>query len=287
MLFHKFLRALLEAWGRKPKGTTVWELLKEIIEGLPFGVKKQLVEIVPEQSVTKGEGNVKITASIPPVIGKEYTVLVNGQKHKIEAKSVLNAPPVFVGIGNASFSSPSENTGEPIFCMYTGTDFQVYWDSSLGETITLAIYGEQEVVKQLDAKFLPESTGGASGGGNGLFVVKINPIFDGEDFVSVSLDKTFEEIAEAVSKGFGVIGVCSHEMCLGVYTYTGYIDEYEKELMFMSSTNNGFDGETSSGGAGVGGIQYRYFYHDFDKEKWSYGFSTVTAEKTYFAWAEN
>lgn len=157
MLFHNFLRALMEAWGHKPKGTTVWELLKEVLQNLPFGVKKQLVEILPEQSVTgqympAGDGYPAVYVDDIPTdtdlfkIGVKYKVKINNTSYDVEAMS-LEDNMVMLMIDEAQSIS------------HYGGGMVLSWAENFGETITLAIYEEQEVVEPLDPKFVSASGG--------------------------------------------------------------------------------------------------------------------------------
>lgn len=154
----------------KPKIVTSWNDL----EDKPFGVKTEMVEIVPEQSVTgldMSEGNpdvdpgVQLGGVLENAIaiedGKKYIVSINGEKIELTAKNEDNSPPdmQFVSMGNDLLAGGLErpDTGEPIYILWTGTSCVAYWKYEIGETITLAIYEEQEVVKPLDPKFVSAS----------------------------------------------------------------------------------------------------------------------------------
>lgn len=167
MLFHKFLRGLLEAWGHKPKGTTVWELLKEVLQNLPFGVKKQLVEIVPEQSVTATAENGECASlenilDIPKEIissTEKINVTINGKKYEC-VKSTNQYGTSFFGATIIEEEERLDFSEYPFyFAMfeYGDVDFGYWnfiWDADLGETITISISTEQEVVIPLDTKFV-------------------------------------------------------------------------------------------------------------------------------------
>ena len=151
MLFHNFLRALMEAWGHKPKGTTVWQLLKEVLQNLPFGTKTEMVEIVPEQSVTQ-QGDAgdywrayidKANANSVIKDDNEYTIVFNGKSEKMVVIDTEIEK-------NGNFLIEIDEDG-----------INIEWNKDLGETITLAIYEEQEVVQPLDPKFVGASGGGA------------------------------------------------------------------------------------------------------------------------------
>ena len=162
MLFHKFLRALLEAWGHKPKGTTVWELLKEVLQNLPFGTKTEMVEIVPEQSVTgefneeDGVNSISLETNIPLEQRdnlKSLEVTFNGVKYECDF--------IIDEYGDRYAGAPWGDFSKYPFTIYAGgynEDPNVYldinWSAELGETITLAIYEEKETVTPLDPKFV-------------------------------------------------------------------------------------------------------------------------------------
>ena len=126
----------------------------------PFGIEIELIEIVPEQSVT-GSINTGIyvaqtTDKIAVDRNKKYIVTINGKKY---TATITNINTMTV-IGNLAVSrSPgAEDTGEPfmISIMPTGNNL-LYWEPELGETITLAIYEEQEVVKLIDDNLIPDT----------------------------------------------------------------------------------------------------------------------------------
>lgn len=161
MLFYKFLRALLKAWGRKPKGTTVWELLKEIIEGLPFGVKTEMgfVEVF-NSGVGGGMGANLYYRSIGNTLllkeNTNYKVSINGEEFTVKSYKSDNA----VVVGGGVISNISADLSEYSFSIKTldnGTTF-VYWNLNYGISITLVVCEEQEVevTQPIDYKFMPE-----------------------------------------------------------------------------------------------------------------------------------
>lgn len=129
-------------------GVTSWNDL----EDKPFGVKTEMVEILPEQSVTKetdagGYWRAYITkANANSVIkdGEEYTVVFNGESESFVVDD-----------------GEMEKIDNFLIEIYDDR-ISVEWNKNFGETISLAIYEEQEVVEKLDPLFLPDSEGGAS-----------------------------------------------------------------------------------------------------------------------------
>ncbi|MBR6608629.1 MAG: hypothetical protein IKK99_00255 [Oscillospiraceae bacterium] len=123
-------------------------------KGYP-GVKKQLVEIVPEQSVTGGDADFTITFNetvsdfIPD---KEYTVILDGVPHRCVAWYHEDWGCNAIGKGTLL---EIEGYGEDVpfaFYFYEGECYIRPWD--LTGTHTISIYGEQEVVIPLDPKFV-------------------------------------------------------------------------------------------------------------------------------------
>lgn len=157
MLFHDFLEALLRSWGREPKGTTVWQLLKEVLQNLPFGVKTEMVEIVPRQSVTKtsslGGTCISSAVDVELFVGKKYKVNLNGVYYDAEAKE--GPADDMIVCGNELFVGGDVDTGEPFAIINIPGNKNMIWLAELGETITFALYGEGEVVKPIDIKYLP------------------------------------------------------------------------------------------------------------------------------------
>ena len=163
MLFHNFLRALMEAWGHKPKGTTVWELLKEVLQNLPFGVKKQLVEIVPEQSVTPNESyeGSHIKYNIPTPL-TDYNDVLNIKKVTVKFNGKEYHCDVFYTEGGGyqfGATDPMDYTEYPFSGSFQGTpegDIVVglAWPDTLNETVTISVSTEQEVVIPIDKKFV-------------------------------------------------------------------------------------------------------------------------------------
>lgn len=195
MLFHDFLEALLRSWGREPKGTTVWQLLKEVLQNLPFGVKTEMVEIVPEQSVTKSTSWEDVHQNEM----RDLVIEVNGDSNylvKINDKDYMCKSEF---VGGEDFYMIGDNETVPFSIEIYDNMSVVTWKQSLGETITLSIYEEREVVTPIDPKFV-----GASGGG-GAFVVNFTQVGGN----SVTSDKTLADVENALSKGLQVVGILS------------------------------------------------------------------------------
>lgn len=141
----------------KPKIVTSWNNL----EDKPFDAKIEMVEIVPEHSVTAYEQYEGICSyTLDEIfdfsvleVGKTYIVVINGSTRKT---TCISDASVVMGNGWLLWGGDYENTGEDFALINQGRgEYVLYWETVLGETITLAIYEEKEVVKQLDYKFMP------------------------------------------------------------------------------------------------------------------------------------
>lgn len=153
----KRLNKLAKMWGCNCRDSaSIEDAIEDIVKNAPFGVKTEMVEIVPEQSVT-GEYSGEPPIPIPPFYryafnnpnlsplkeeGTIYIVSINGISYEVENK----------GDGLMIYKD------DELFFVYNRIPEDMFeggqWDPSLGETITLAIYEKQEVVKQLDPKFV-------------------------------------------------------------------------------------------------------------------------------------
>lgn len=171
------IRKIIRAWGGKTTGNGISDALSDLYNSLPFGTKTEMVEILPEQSVTQnrgGEGfwlNDGSLNGFIPTVGANYRVVINNVEYRCTGKdqsmgdvkgSVIDCGKKF-NIGYVGFNNSTTMT----------------WDSSLGETITLAIYEEQEIVTPLPAKFMPEPI-----------------VFTATDMQTATCNKTYAECLE-------------------------------------------------------------------------------------------
>lgn len=140
--------------GKINSKVSTWEELPD----KPFGTKTGMVEIVPLQSVTKQYAygplyyDTTSVQGLTLVVGKKYKVVLNGVEYITECKDG-GANPYF---GNhAVLKGDGVNTGEP-FIVTGGEMNALSWYANLGETITLAIYGEGTVTVPISYEFMPE-----------------------------------------------------------------------------------------------------------------------------------
>lgn len=139
-------------------GVTSWNDL----EDKPFSATTEMVEILPEQSVTGGlEGDIYGSTFADEIkAGVRYDTIINGTKYTDVGKTVTVESMTGSYIGNLSlapfFAEDVSDTGEPFVVVTAGGEGSIIWGEELGETIALAIYEVQEVVEKLDPKFLPE-----------------------------------------------------------------------------------------------------------------------------------
>jgi hypothetical protein len=190
----KNIRKITEAWGGKTTGSGIGDAVMDLYNSLPFYAETKVVAIVPEQSIL-GELNDQ---------GKYYCapLLIEGGFYKCSV--ILNGVTYQVEYNQGAFGNAGILGGPPTSEPFVFYNSLIYWNAELGETITLAIYEEKEIVKPLDPKY------------TGVMIVKITPIYSGE-FKGVELDKTYEEIHDAQLRGIPVIGTDGEYM----YTFEG------------------------------------------------------------------
>ena len=138
-------------------GVTSWNDLTD----KPFYAETKVVEILPEQSISaSGSGNNFYsymgfeTNSIEDLYDKPGSVFVkiNGVKYETAFTMSERGRPV-LGSFTGSFDD------YPYVVEWTDpTHADIGWSLDYGETITIAIYKEQEVVKKLDPKFVGGAT---------------------------------------------------------------------------------------------------------------------------------
>lgn len=160
-------------------GHNRFEVYHEKLNGLPYeampagypGVKTEMVEIVPEQSVT----HVRLVGDryqagfkLPIEGGKDYVVVINGTKYQCVSTEGGT-------IGN--------NTTQYPFIFRSDIDSQ-YWSAELGSPITLEIY-EPEIVTPIDSKYIPN--------------IAYFKAIDNENLVCVNM--TFKEAADHIVSG--------------------------------------------------------------------------------------
>lgn len=138
-------------------GANTFEVHHEKVNSLPYeampagypGTKTEMVEIVPEQSVTKTSSwddvhQNEMRDFVIDVNGdSNYLVKINGNDYKCKAEFVGDEDIYMIG----------DNETVPFSIEIYDDMAVVMWKQSLGETITLAICEEQEVVKPIDSKF--------------------------------------------------------------------------------------------------------------------------------------
>lgn len=117
--------------------------------GLPFGVTKEVVEIVPEQMITAQRNmNTYWNGVIPNTgiteVNKEYIVVINETTYKCVT---FDGGSGVICIGDNSLID------YPFFLSCMGTSS--LWLKELGQTFNFAIYEEQEIVKPIDISYIP------------------------------------------------------------------------------------------------------------------------------------
>lgn len=150
----KQLNKLANMWGCGCRNrASIEDALEDIVQNAPFGTKTEMVEILPEQSMTDEKVNNgwygrQFLTELSLVKGKEYIVIVNGEKRKATLRDISEEWGYESGIAFDDLYIYVD--------IYIREDkgWGVDWSGTLGETITLAIYEEKEVVTPLAPKFV-------------------------------------------------------------------------------------------------------------------------------------
>lgn len=178
-------------------GVTSWNDL----EDKPFYANKEFVEVVPLQSVTGRDlGDVYyFDFDQMPEVGKQYTIRLNGNEYICATQEGQYETSDDGGyakwIGNASLNGklvPSDNTGEPF--LIDSFWLALSWQKDLGETITIQVSEEKEVVKPLDPKYVDV-----------LGVVFSREYDEAAEAEVVICTKTFKEIKNAWERRIPIV----------------------------------------------------------------------------------
>lgn len=204
------------------------ETASDFIKNKPFGVTTEMVEYVPEQSITSDElyeGQYVYWGEFDYESGAltSAEVSINSQKYVCDVKFDEEYNVYFVG----SYDS-NEKTFEMCLPAVGETTFSLHWDDSFGETITLKVVGKVETVKKIDLKFLPKAIlYGDKANGNGY-------LYHDTDCNNPITKNEFDEIVNANSNitigywyGDGM-EVC-YPTCIKQY------DENKSEVIFFNS----------------------------------------------------
>lgn len=138
-------------WGTEIRGDNIAEVISDFADNLPFGTKTEMVEIVPEQSVTVQELNEFgigfVEATYPELIeGNKYIVYFNGKKYECIAKKVKMAG-VYIG---SEYIYTGEGLNDCPFAFSDG----VLAVEEVGK-YTFTFYEEQTVVNPINQMFIP------------------------------------------------------------------------------------------------------------------------------------
>lgn len=154
------IRGITKAWGGKTYGSGIGDAIRDLADNLPFAVKTEMVEIVPQQSVTTSKtGMINIAEDFNLIPNNEYSVSLNGKIYVETAKLVSTEQVetngmVYIG-ANPFIQADMDKPFGIIIHPARGKVCGVFDESLYNTTIALAIYEEQEVVKPLDVKYLP------------------------------------------------------------------------------------------------------------------------------------
>lgn len=212
------IRKITRAWGGKTTGNGISDALSDLYNNLPFGAKTEMVEIVPEQSVTGEEQN-GICMLMPEETlftlteGKTYKIVINGKSYESVCKLVDVGNKNMVIGDTEGYTNQSINPDVPFILSYNtqnngNTYNEIAWLAELGETITFAIYSEQMVTKPLAQEFIPNIAYFKDAGyDNALMGVATADL--PESNLSC-LNMTFEQAVQHIMSGKPLMGVVQH-----------------------------------------------------------------------------
>lgn len=132
----------------------------DYIKNRPFYTKVENKVILPETTITVEAAYQTIDDPfyIPLTKGVTYTVVFNGNVYKCVAKETYDNEPF---IGNSSILGWNDNkdTGEPFFIdvlyMQSGDGQELTFSTNVAGTHTISIFETQEVIHQIDKKYVP------------------------------------------------------------------------------------------------------------------------------------
>lgn len=233
----KSINKIIKSFGGTPthKTTDLDDCIEDLANNLPFGTKTEIVEIVPEQSITGSyddDGgsatpmyNADTGVSVDIKANKVYDVYFNDKKYTCTGFDMGDT--VALGNVNVMGDTGMADNGEP-FCLVTApsmdggeSTLMCGWDTTEGETITLAIYEEKEIVTPLPAKYMPEPI---------VFTMSA-------DMSTVTCNKSYEECLKLYqNKVFNVVV----DIGVGIYPMTSYMyinDESGEDLCYTLTTS--------------------------------------------------
>lgn len=141
------IRNLVKVFGGNPRNSTIEDAIEDLVGLFEEKREVEMVEIVPEQSVTVNEyGNTNDVMPFSAKHNTKYTVEFDGVK--TECVSWAHSDTVYIGNGNLPNLDETIGKGEDvpfcIECIYE-QEWCVFY-AEPNSTHTLAIYEEQETV---------------------------------------------------------------------------------------------------------------------------------------------
>lgn len=154
------IRKMTKAWGGKTTGNGISDALSDLYNNLPFGVKTEMVEIVPQQGVMQIDEEGQLLYLIKDGFtienGKEYKAVVDGVSYDVIGMSES-------GIYAVTDTGDLDAATLYFICDSSGVAFPIpegYGSVAMFPNGTantrVAIYEEKEIVTPLPAKFMPE-----------------------------------------------------------------------------------------------------------------------------------
>lgn len=240
------IKDLLSSMIRKINSkVSTWEELSD----KPFGTKTEMVEIVPEQSVSgKGDEPVDISANGSFVEGETYTVKYDNAEYECIAYYVKEANMVSIGDGIIGGLQGYEST-EPFFITILDGEGL----ACINGTHTISVRGLVEIVTPIDPKFT-----------DNIFWVQVDNV--------AKREQIFDELSRAIMKGKKIIGF---DKSSKLYTFDGIIEGNNIAITFTSIGVNEF-----SSGTGMDKLEFRIIgYHSMLGDKSNMWFETKASIK--------
>ena len=124
----------------------------KISEGGAGYSEVKVTEIVPEQVIKYASSSMGYPIDFTPIVGEEYTVVVNGTEYKVTAQEYSDI--VYLG-DMSSMLPPLVGNGEP-WGIVSGQGMNIFaWADGTKSDTTLSITGTAETIYPIDKKFLP------------------------------------------------------------------------------------------------------------------------------------
>ena len=160
----KSLKRILEQWGGYSDNISEAGVLEDLANNLPFGTVTEMVEIVPEQTITDGHDDggywgYYANSSILPFeleTDKEYIVKFDGTEYNLVSRTVEAEWGTTNVIGNGSLCEYDNLDTDVPFCIDVDGD-NPYISVATGGDHTISVITESEIIQPLQARFVEKT----------------------------------------------------------------------------------------------------------------------------------